>query len=67
MRVAEILGSISSRILLTIVFFLVVTPIGWLQRLCGKRPLDFGFNPDEASYWRPRTKSAVPADYENQF
>jgi hypothetical protein len=67
MRVADFLGAISSRILLTIVFFLVVTPIGSLQRLCGKRPLDFDFKNGEASYWRPRSGSAAPAEYENQF
>jgi carbamoyltransferase len=67
MRVADFLGAISSRILLTIVFFLVVTPIGWLQRLCGTRPLDFSFKNGQASYWRPRSACAAPAEYENQF
>ncbi|MEY2502640.1 MAG: carbamoyltransferase [Verrucomicrobiota bacterium] len=67
MRVADFLGAISSRILLTIVFFLVITPIGWLQRLCGKRPLDFDFKNGEASYWHRRSGSAAPVEYENQF
>jgi NADH:ubiquinone oxidoreductase subunit 5 (subunit L)/multisubunit Na+/H+ antiporter MnhA subunit len=39
MRVGEVLGWINTRILLTLVFFLVVTPIGLLMRLFGRSPI----------------------------
>ena len=67
MLLARFLGSITSRILLTIVFFLVVTPTGLLQRLFGKRPLDLRFNSGETTYWQPRSKHAATVDYERQF
>jgi hypothetical protein len=61
------LGWVMSRILLTIAFFLIVTPIGLLQRLFGKRPLEIAFRTGANSYWQPRTARPVPADYEKQF
>lgn len=35
-KLSEILGAVVSRIFLSLVFFLVVTPIGFLMRLAGK-------------------------------
>ena len=67
MIVAVALGWIVTRILLTIVFFLVVTPIGLLQRLFGKRAIEVAFKADAASYWQPRTARPMPEDYEKQF
>lgn len=39
MRIGEALGWINTRILLTLVFFLVVTPIGLVMRLFGRSPM----------------------------
>ncbi|PYI94623.1 MAG: hypothetical protein DME97_01210 [Verrucomicrobia bacterium] len=65
MMLALLLGSIASRVLLTLAFFVVITPIGLLQRFCGKRALEFGFKSSETNYWQRRT--AGPSDYEKQF
>lgn len=65
MTFAFTLGWFMTRVILTVVFFLVVTPIGLLQRLCGKRPLEYHFKSDEPTYWQRRT--AGPSDYEKQF
>jgi hypothetical protein len=67
MIVAFALGWIVTRILLTIVFFLVVTPTGLFQRLFGKRAIEVAFAADTASYWQPRTGRPLPADYEKQY
>ena len=67
MIAALALGWVMTRILLTIVFFLVVTPIGLLQRLFGKRAIEVDFKPDAASYWQARTARPAPEDYEKQF
>lgn len=40
MRFGEVLGWINTRIILTLVFFLVVTPIGLLMRLFGRSPME---------------------------
>jgi hypothetical protein len=67
MIVSLALGWIVTRILLTIVFFFVVTPIGLLQRLFGKRVVEVAFEADAASYWQARTARPMPEDYEKQF
>ncbi len=67
MRIADFLGAISSRVLLSVIFFLVVTPIGLIQRLLGKRPVDLRFRTGDATYWQKRAATSAPADYEKQF
>lgn len=64
---AAALSWIVTRILLTIVFFLVVTPIGLLQRVFGKRPIEVVSRTDAASYWQARTAPPAAKDYEKQF
>jgi hypothetical protein len=67
MIVALALGWVMTRVLLTIVFFLVVTPIGLIQRLFGKRLIEVAFRTDAATYWQSRTARPVSEDYEKQF
>ena len=62
-----ILSRFVSSVLLALLFYVVVTPIGFFQRLCGKRPLDFRFQTGETSSWQPRPARPAPADYEKQF
>jgi len=46
-----LLGKIVSPIIMGIIFFLVVTPIGLLMRLFGKDVLNLKLNKKESSYW----------------
>src|SRR5712691_8962300 len=62
-----LIGWVVTRVILTIVFFLVVTPLGLLQRLAGRSPLELHFRTAIQSYWQPRKKLFAPADYRNQF
>jgi hypothetical protein len=48
MRIGEALGWLNTRILLTLVFFLVVTPIGLVMRLFGRSPIATA---KRDSYW----------------
>ena len=48
MHLGEALGWLNTRILLTLVFFLVVTPIGLLMRLFGRSPISTA---RRDSYW----------------
>ena len=54
MKLAGWLGAVNSRVLLTVVFGLVITPMGLLRRLFGRR--SFEMYPDASceSYWRAR-------------
>jgi hypothetical protein len=40
-------------------FFVVITPVSLLMRLCGKRPLGLEFQRDATSYWVMRHKSEL--------
>jgi hypothetical protein len=42
MKVGHALGWVNSRIILSIFFYLIVTPIGFFMRLTGKNPLERG-------------------------
>ncbi len=67
MIAALALGWIVTRVLLTVLFFLVITPIGLIQRLFGKRLIEIAFRSDAATYWHSRTARPVSEDYEKQF
>jgi len=64
-----VLGYFISRILLTIIFFLVLTPTGLIMRMVGKDPMERKLDPDAPSYWRPKEKSEDTSieRYEKQF
>jgi hypothetical protein len=51
MALAFTLGWFTSRLLLVAIFLLVVTPIGLVARLAGKRFLDLAPDRGAASYW----------------
>jgi F0F1-type ATP synthase assembly protein I len=57
MRVSSWLGERMGRIVLTVFFFVVICPLGWVLRLTGYDPLFFRRQPGVKSYWRPVGKS----------
>ena len=58
------LGKIISPIIMGIIFFLVVTPIGLIMRLLGKDVLNLRYN-DNKSYWIE--KNGPKSKMKNQF
>jgi len=69
MKLTIPLGWVMTRAILSILFFLVITPIGLVRRIFGKNPLDLKFNREDTnSYWIPKRKvDFEKKDYENQF
>jgi uncharacterized membrane protein YccC len=68
MTLAIMLGWVMTRVILSILFFVVVTPIGLISRLFGKAFLDLKFDEDAESYWIH--KDSLRTDktgYEKQF
>ena len=65
MTFATILGWIMTRVILTILFYLIVTPIGLIGRIFGAKFLDLSWNNDVKSYWNKRDKTV--SDMEKQF
>lgn len=68
MRLAFILGWINTRLILCVIFFLILTPIGLVIKLSGNDLLDRKTDKNRQSYWIKKDKKEFsPADYERQF
>lgn len=68
MTLSIVLGWIMTRVILIVLFYLVVTPTGWLGKLFGERFLHVKIDPDASTYWIHRKESqAHKSDYEKQF
>jgi hypothetical protein len=67
-KLALLLSKVMNPVIMGILFFLVVTPIGLAMRLLGKRPLALEIDPAAKSYWVERTPPApLPGSMKNQF
>jgi len=68
MKFAEVLSWVMTRVLLTIFFFLILTPVGLVMRLLGKAPLDLAWKDGKPTYWvdKPEVEYSVER-YEKQF
>lgn len=62
------MGWVMTRVILVILFYLVITPMGLLARLVGKRFLDLKFDRGQDSYWLDKEAPAeAKKSFENQF
>lgn len=52
-RIGNFLGVINTTIILAVLYFLVITPIGLIMRLFKKNKLELRFNSNASSYWKP--------------
>jgi hypothetical protein len=59
-------GIVLSHILLALVYYLVLTPLGFTMRLFRPDPLCRRFDPDAPSYWTARDETKPPESYFNQ-
>ena len=67
MKLAEMMAYVSSRIILAIVFFLVLTPIGLIKRAMGWDPLQRRAAPRD-SFWEPYPeRQRDPRHYEKMY
>ena len=63
-----IIGWIMTRIILSLLFYIILTPIGLVLRLFGKQVLELRWNKSEQSYWNYRIKENLDhGNYERQF
>ena len=66
MRFGLIMGWINSRIILSIVFYLLFTPAGLVMRLLGNDPMRRKLEPEESSY-RITSQGAPPEHLERPY
>ena len=69
MAMAFTLGLVMSTLVLSICFFLIITPLSFIGRMVGKDFLYEKLNREAKSYWLPRERPgpSEPAHYEKQF
>jgi saxitoxin biosynthesis operon SxtJ-like protein len=68
MKLGALLYRIVNPVVLGLLFYVTVTPIGLLMRVLGKDPLRLHRDPDATSYWIHRTPTGpAPESMKNQF
>lgn len=68
MGLSVVLGFFSTRVILSLLFYFVLTPINFLHKFTGKKFLDLKIEKSAASYWQKRSPVAFDKSrYEKQF
>jgi len=68
MTLALLMGFVLLRVILMILFYFVLTPIGLLAKIVGKKFMPLGFDKNAATYWEKRENIVKQKiDYERQF
>lgn len=68
MSIGLILGAVIAPVILTLLYYFAVTPIGIIARLSGKKFLDTEFKQDKDTYWIPKDNSKRNSkSYDTQF
>lgn len=65
MKFGKIAGSINAKIILALIFYFVVTPIGLIRRAMGKDSLKKRLDKGATTYWEDRV--VQPTSMEKQF
>jgi hypothetical protein len=67
-KLGLILVAVVSPVMLALVYYGCITPIGWLMRFTGKDPLRLRLEPEAKSYWVSRRPPGPPPNsLMNQF
>jgi len=61
------LGWVITHVVMAIIFYLVVTPVGIIMRLTGRDPMERAFDRTAKTYWKPRRTDSDSARYFRQY
>lgn len=64
---SERLGALNSKVVLALVYFLLLTPLALLFRLCTENPLKLKREPEAETLFRERNHSYGRADFEKMW
>jgi len=68
MTISILMGWFMTRLILIVLFYAVLTPIGLIARLCGKKFIDRAFDKNVKSYWIIKTaENRGISSYKQQF
>jgi hypothetical protein len=65
--VAFPIGWVVTLVMLAVMFYLILTPVGWVFRLRGRDALQLRLQPERNSYWVTRNDTPEPERYLKQF
>jgi hypothetical protein len=60
-------GWLVSHVLLALLFYLVITPVGAMMKCCGYDPMQRRLDRQATSYWQPRSEHRAPQRYFKQY
>jgi len=66
-KFAAAMAWLNTKLLLALIFYLVITPIGFVMRIAGKDILDEKIYRGASSYWKQKEAHNDPSRYEKQF
>ena len=61
------IGWLVSHLLLAAIYYLVITPIGVMMRVCGYDPMQRRLDRQATTYWKPRQGTDDPKRYFKQY
>ena len=66
-QITDVVGQVFTKFLLSIIFFIIITPIGVIMRVLGKDALDKNIDKKKESYWVSRDAEDDISAYEKQY
>jgi hypothetical protein len=67
LQLGLILYRVVNPVVMALLFYSTVVPIGLVMKLCGKDPLRLGRAPEATTYWLAREPGPAPETMKNQF
>ena len=61
-KFGELLHKIMNPLILALIFFIIIMPIGLIMQLCSKRPIPLKFDKAKKTYWIDKTPSGPEPD-----
>ena len=61
------IGWVVTHVVMALIFYLVVTPVGVIMRLTGRDPMERAFDRSAKTYWKPRRPDSGSARYFRQY
>jgi hypothetical protein len=61
------IGWVVTHVIMALIFYLVVTPVGVIMRLTGRDPMERAFDRSAKTYWKPRRTDPSSTRYFRQY
>ena len=66
-KLAHVVGFVANHLVLGLILYVLVTPIGLVMRIAGRNPMLPKYEPDAATYFTSVTRHASETTFEDMF